>query len=151
MKKILLGAAALSVMFATSCKKNDDKSGPSSTFTLAGTSYTPSSVVKGTNLGMTALMGTDGTNAFYVLFSAAPTASGTYKIVENASANDQLQIVASSGQTNLYSSIDVSATANVTVNGGKITVTIPEISAERTNVSTAATDTVKISGTLIEN
>jgi len=151
MKKILLGAAALSVMFATSCKKNDDKSGPSSTFTLAGTSYSPSTVAKQSTGSVTVLMGTDQTNSFGVMFNTVPTANGTYKIMEDATAADEVQIVAANGQTTLYGSLDNTATATVSVNGGKITVTVPEISAERTNMTTMKTDTVKVSGTLVEN
>lgn len=151
MKKILLGAAALSVMFATSCKKDDDKGGPSSTFKLAGTSYTPSTVAKQSVSGMTAIMGTDNTNIFEVLFNTTPTASGTYKIVENPTAADELTVAAMSGTTAEYSGLSSTSTATVTVNNGKLTVVIPEISAERTNMTTMVTDTVKISGTLVEN
>lgn len=151
MKKILLGAAALSVMFATSCKKNDDKGGPSSTFTLNGTSYTPSTVMKQSVSGMTAIMGTDNTNTFEVIFNTTPTASGTYKISETASAADEITVAAANGSSTTYTGLDNSATATVTVNSGKISVVVPQISAIRMNTSTMAMDTVKISGTLVEN
>lgn len=156
MKKILLGAAALSVMFATSCKKNDDNnSNPSgtSTYTLAGTKYTPSTVTRGSSASAGSLTGLDMSgNSFSVMFQTLPTASGTYKIVSIApSAADEVSIMATSGTTSApvaYASLATSTTAAITVNNGKMTVVVPEISALRN--TNGAYDTVKISGTLIE-
>ncbi|PZF75020.1 hypothetical protein [Taibaiella soli] len=157
MRKVLLGAAALSVMFATSCKKNDDKSGPSgtSTYTLAGTTYNPSSTVRGTGGNLGSLTGLDQSgNSFSTTFQTMPTANGTYKIVTVApTAADEVAILATAvsgtGMAAYTSLATSAATATVTVNGGKVTVVVPEISAMR-SVNTVQ-DTVKISGTLVEN
>ncbi len=147
MNKLILGALALTVI-AASCKKSED-SGPTNTYSVNGTSHSPSTVVRQALInGLQAVEG-NGTSASQVLvsFKTLPTADGTYKVVSSADSANQVDITYQSG-ANLYDSYDKStANATVTVSGGKIKIVVPEIYLKS---STTANDSVKFSATLTE-
>lgn len=152
MKKIVLGAAALSLMFAASCKK-DDKSGPSNSFTVAGATFNPTYIARADAASRTSITGTDQTNSIIVQFNTVPMIGGSFKIVESVSADDEIQITAVTqvnGVKTAYQSIDDAGTANVTINNGKIAITVPGASIKRTDLNTAKSDTVTIAATLAE-
>jgi len=142
MKKILLSATALTLLFA-SCKKDDDK-GAGNSWTLNGTNYGVSTTQR-TATSLTATSG--GTSTVMFMFDALPTTSGTY-VIGGTGANS-MDILASTlnGTTpSLYSNTSVTANATVTVNGGKITINTPEIWVEG-----MSDDSVKFSANVIEN
>lgn len=156
MKKILLSAAALTVLFAA-CSKSDDDNNASSTWKVGGTSYTALTVSEDTSLLIGNLVAVSGTgnnvNSFAIIFdSAIPTANGTYKIVSSPDSSNEVSIWAintsGSSMTSYTSSDWANANATVTVSGGKVSVSVPEVWAINDD---NASDSVKISGSITQN
>jgi hypothetical protein len=165
MKKVLTMMAAALVLLTSACKKEDSAkeetttSGTgTNTYTLGGTTYTVVySGVTQTN-GKYNYIFADRTpaagmfNFLSVSFKTAPT-SGTYQLIslaDNApiSAANQCQIGASNNTTLGYGYIGTGAVnIDVVVTGGKIKITIPEISVIESATS-GSTATVKLSGTV---
>ncbi|PZF75019.1 hypothetical protein [Taibaiella soli] len=150
MKKILLGAATLSVIFATSCKKDDN--GPSNSFTLAGATYNPTIVSKSDAAGYSVLASTDQTNVYTIQFNIVPVIGGTFNIVDDVEADNQIKITAvtQGGVKSIYESIDNAGTANVTISNGKMSVTLSDALVKRTNTSSMKSDTVRTSAVLTQ-
>jgi hypothetical protein len=150
MKKLLLGAVALT-MLATACKKDDENGTPSNTITVDGNNYALIAT-NGFNVSGSTVMasGTSGTNAGTITLdfpgSAAPTA-GTYKIVSNDSTVGANQVsfaaaTTNGGTANLYESTGAgNVSATVTVNGGKIAISMPDAPAKQ---SIGGTNTVNV-------
>ena len=156
MKKILLSAAVLAVVF-TGCKKDDDNGGGTATnqWKIAGTTYTAVSNGVNSLLGTLIGAGMNGStgSSFSIGFNGltTPTTGGTYKIVsaDNLDADDEISVSASVGSgtgTAYQSTGNDNMTAAVTVNGGKVSVTVPEIWAKNMD----GNDSVKVSGNLTQ-
>ena len=158
MKKALLSMAAVATLF-TACKKSDDDNGGGTStnqWKIGGTTYTALAqngvALNGSTLAGTSASSTSGSVLWVSFGGAVPTTSGTYKIVETADAADEIDITAiagSAGSGTVYGSMDRTAnpTAAVTVTGGKISVTIPEVWAQN---AANANDSVKVSGNLTQ-
>jgi len=146
MKKILLATAAVALMF-TACKKDDDKNTtPANTWTVNGTTYTATSVTaNSTANSLTAIDAAN--NTISCVFTKMPTSSGTYKIVESASASDEVTIGSTLATSSIYLSKTEGKTAEVTVNGTKVSIKVPEIWAMK---AASTTDSVKITADLTQ-
>ena len=148
MKKLLLGAVALT-MLATACKKSDD-GGTSNTWKVGSSSYTATTVAGNGNggaYGVTASSGTDGIT--FTFNGAAAPASGSYKVVKALiPAAGQVSFIANKGTTDFYTPTgNDNISATVTNNGGKITVNMPNAWAK---TSSSATDSVQVSANLTQ-
>jgi len=133
MKKLLLGAAALTLMF-TACKKDDDNGTPANTFKVGSTTFTTNTVQTSGSTVIAA--GTNGSSGGSVTFSfpgtAAPVA-GTYKVVENATAANEVEFTAAStvGGNNFYGSTGAgTVNAVVSFDGTKIKISMPDAPAK---------------------
>lgn len=127
-QKAALAAATVALLTA-SCKKDDDNGGSSSnTWTVNGTNYTATNVVRQSQSGFTLLSATatsgSTSNSVGFIFSSTPTANGKVRI----GADNGVDIVTASGSTANYSTYDDSKVdASVTVNSGKISITVPDV------------------------
>lgn len=151
MKKILLGAAALSVVFATSCKKSDDNnSSPSNSWTVNGTSHSASMVTKTSTTGASTLTAADASgNSFIVVFKTYPTANGTYHVSGDIIPQNNTDVtIGVSGSTGQFFSLgNDNVNATITVNSGKVNVSLPDTWVG----SVTGTDSVKVNGNITEN
>jgi len=139
MKKMLLSAAALTLLF-TACKKDDNKNNNSSSWTLGSTSYTATTVVDSSG---TIIVGASN-GAVFLSTGASSFVTGSHKIVEWADSALQIDITAMTAAGAAFSSTDNhNVNADVTVNNGKVSVTVPEVWL--TNLM--GTDSLKFSGT----
>ena len=157
MKNLLLSAAALTLLFTASCSKSDD--GPGNSWSVNGVTY-------GTVIGTSQFGSVSATNVNTstgypyntILFdfngSTAPTA-GTYKVVaaDQVDANDEVSFSAqnatSQTDTKTYNSTgegDVKVT--VTVNGGKVSISMPTAKAQLVGGTDKVDVTANISQTL---
>ena len=149
MKKLLFGALALT-MLATACKKDDDN-GPGNTFKVNSTTLTTSSVQSS---GSTVTVnGTNGGATGGIIFSfpgTATPAAGTYKVVADATGANQVEFIAAlgAGTTGTFYSSTGTGTVNavVTINSGKITITMPDAPAK--NIT--GTDVVNVSANVTQ-
>lgn len=156
MKKLLLICSLFSIVFS-SCSKDDDKGSPSNGWKLGATTYNAAFVAR---IGSTTLSamdaipsgGSPSVNTLNVWFNALPTSGGTYRVVSygggmSLAANE---IGVSAGlfatSTTYVSTGSGAVDATVSVSGGKITVSIPEIWVKKTT----ADDSLKLSGTIVE-
>jgi hypothetical protein len=146
MRKLLLSAAAMTLLF-TACKKKDDNGTGNglgkNEWKIGSTTYKPltAQLVSGSN-GVLTGIGMNGTNSgtitFYFNDATFPTTGGQFKIVDNPNADDEILInVATSdmsANTKAYgSTANTNASATVTVEGGKISISVPEITVTNTN------------------
>jgi hypothetical protein len=148
MKKFLFGFAALALLATASCKKDDDTaSGPSNRIVVNGETLAVTSVSStGSIVAVTA--GSSSTTSSGLLMSfgtgTAKPSNGTYKVVSNADAADEVDITLIQGGNinNAYDSQDGS-NVNVTVgaDGGKMTIVLPEITMKKSGAS----ETIKVS------
>lgn len=155
MKKLLLGAAALT-MLATACKKKDDGGTPSNSWKVGSTSYTSMATV-GASMGslytVTASTG-NGTSTSLIGFTfsgAAAPAAGTYKVVGSSSpAAGQVVFTAASGSasgtTSYKSTGSDNINATVSVSNGKVSVSMPDTWAK--NIS--GSDSVKVNANITQ-
>ena len=156
-KRIL--AALLSFVLLISCSKNDDDETPvavTNGWKLGANSYTTVFAMRVATGGNTAVTAMDAiptgsssnVNTFIAYFSTVPTASGTYRIVSYPSALTATQVgIAAGGPNGTYVSTGAGTVdATVTVSGGKITVTVPQITVKKTN----STEELSASGTIKE-
>lgn len=152
MKKLILSASAMALLF-TACKKDDDNNGgggSSNTFKIGSSTYTSVNVIAASNGGVSTLSASDASgNGFAVLFTALPTASGTYTITDGlfpTSANEvTLMATRASDTTSFFATGTPAQTVNVTVSGGKISVTTPTVWAKELF---ATDDSVQISANI---
>ena len=164
MKKVFTVLAAALVLFTVACEKNDTKTeeaavaSASSSYTLGGVNYkVVYSGVTQTNNKHNYIFA-DRTpaagmfNFLSVSFKTAPT-TGTYQLISldgNApiTAANQCQIGASNNTTLGYGYVGTgTVNINVVVTGGKVKITIPEISVLE---SPSGNSNVKLSGTVQE-
>lgn len=148
MKKILFGFAAMALLATASCKKDDDTaSGPSNRIVVNGETLAVSAVgTTGSLVAVTA--GATSSNASAIWFSfgtgSAKPSKGTYKVVAMADAADEVDVslIRGGSLTNTFDSEDGS-NVNVIVgdDGGKMTITLPEITLKKTGT----TETAKVS------
>lgn len=168
MKKIIVGILSISVMFFASCEKKEDPapappsapttpSIPTDGWVLGTTTYT---TVYAGKSGANSLSAMDGVpsgsspavNTCNIFFETYPTADGTYSIVQYPSTSPlsatQVGITAGLHATSTsYASTGIDGiSATVTVTGGKVKVEIPEVWVK----VTGGTDSLKLSGTIIE-
>jgi hypothetical protein len=154
MKKIILSLLVTSALF-TACKKDDDNGGGTTTnqWKIGPNTYTASTgaTLQGDALANVASTASTG-SSFTVTFNTVPTTGGTYKIVGGVpSAADEVLITAGTGSLTSLSYYETSdnvsnPTANVTVENGKISVTVPSVWAKNITES----DSLQISGNLTQ-
>ena len=150
LKSILLAASAATLVFASSCKKDDDNNGGGTNrFTVNGTTYTPTSVTRTSTGGLNAItaISTSGStsNSVALYFDGAlPTSSTTVRVGDEA---NQMGILASFNGNSYYNQEFTNVNATVTVNGGKLTIAVPEVWV----VNFSGNDSVKFTANLIEN
>ncbi len=157
MKKLLFGALALTVL-ATACKKDDDSSTPANSWKVGTTSYTSVATTAsgaGTNYNLSAVQGSStSVNGITFTFngSAAP-AAGTYKVVNATSTLNANQVrftatVYNGTTATAYNSTGYdNINATVAVNGGKVSVSMPDA----TGKSITSSDSVKVSANITQN
>jgi hypothetical protein len=155
MRKLFLTTTILASLF-TACKKSDNNSNNntglnSGQFKVGATTY--SDVFLSSSLGyLSAISPTGGGLQMTFFQNTLPTTSGTFKVVTDADAADEIEIIASSnasGATKTYVAGNVSGqTATVTVSNGKYTVQFSDIDAA--NV-TNNTETTKVSANVSQN
>jgi hypothetical protein len=165
MKKLFIASFVFSVLLG-SCKKKEDatpapssSSIPSNGWKLGTTTYTSVVVAKSGPNSITAMDampsgGSPTANTFNVFFSAFPTASGSFSVVQYPSATPltatQIGVTAAIfASSSTYASTGTDGvSATVTVTGGKIKVELPEVWVKKTGAS--STDSLKLTGTLLE-
>jgi hypothetical protein len=159
MKK-LLTLVAVALLFLGACKKDKtEEVAASSTWTLGGTTYKSLITYKTTTSGgtpMTLINFYDATpsatvkvNALAMSFVESPSASATYQLVGvgQAKTAKQFEISAGTSAGLAYAYIGPAAVdVTITVTGGKVKVTIPEIAMK----GTTATPDVKLTATVQE-
>lgn len=159
MKKLLLGTLALT-MLATACKKDDDSSSSNAnTVSVGGTSYSTTSTggsVTVTGNTVTAA-GVNGNSlaaglTFEFPGSSAP-AAGTYKVVADttgtlaANTVSFYATVASTTGGTFYASTGTgTVNATVTVNSGKLNITMPDAPAKQVN----GTNTITVNANITQ-
>lgn len=151
MKKLLFTASALAVLFASSCKKDDDKGPASNTWKVGDKSYSGVAAIISETTNHIVTTDASG-NAFSVYFKTLPTEGGSYKVVGISDFmtldNDEVCIqaaVAGSGSSKVYSSTgDDNVNATVTVSGETISVTVPAVNTEDELMENSA----KVSGNI---
>jgi len=158
MKKLLLSAVMMTALFAA-CKKDDDDNGggtATNQWKINGTTYT--GITGGINASSGTLMGSglSGTNGgfFIVEFNGTtfPATGGSFKIVTDTAldANDEVVVSAVVGTMIGGASYTSTGTdgkmATVTVTGGKVSVTVPEINAQNDESS----EVIKVSGNITQ-
>jgi|GEM_PF-1988973 len=155
MKKLLLSTAAVALMF-TACKKKDDNGTGNglgkNQFKIGGTTYNAMAVT-----GMGGILAGSGNNGvsdvagFSIYFdnNALPTADGSYKIVDVANDPNELAIsvsITSNGNSQAWgSTASGNPDATVKIEGGKVTVSVPEIT-----VTGVSSETTTFSGNLTQ-
>jgi hypothetical protein len=168
MKKLLLSIVSAGILVA-SCSKKDDPAPTTPTTTtptiptdgwkLGATSYTSVVVARTGPNSISAFdavpSGSSPTsNTLNVFFSAFPTASGTFAIVQYPSASPltatQIGVTAAvTASSSTYASTGTDGiSATVTVSGGKIKVELPEVWVKKTG--SGSTDSLKVTGTVTE-
>ena len=157
MKNLLLLIAASLVLTTSACKKESTAQVTlSNSWTLGTTSHTTAFTSRINVNSMFAITAMDGVpqgsnptvNTCIVYFAAAPTASGTYRVVSYPSALTSMQVgVVAGGSTGTYTSTGTGAVdVKVTVTNGKIQAVIPELTVKKIN----ATEELKLSGSISE-
>jgi hypothetical protein len=162
MKKLLLCAAAMTLLF-TACKKNDDDNPVTglgkNQWKINGNTYTAAGVS-----GIAGILSATATNAngtdqssVIINFEATtfPTTGGTYKIVDIADAADEIDLTVTRTISGTTSAWDSKATGNPTATvavdaAGKITVTIPELTLAP-SPGTGTTGDATFSGSVTQN
>jgi hypothetical protein len=139
MKKILLGLCALSVLYASSCKKSDDNNTSSGGgLVIGGTSYSTTTagstfLVQGPQIAVAGVNNGLGASLSFTFGTTNTPAAGTYKIVDYNASPSATEVVVlgskiTSGQSQSYAS--TTSTGNsvtVSVSNGKYTVKMPEV------------------------
>lgn len=130
MKKVVLGLSVLAMIGGASCKKDEKKK--VNTWTLGGTEYSVVSAYS-TDGSMVVVDPSATTCSFDFEGTNAP-AAGTYKVVASksgvgAGVGEVVIYASKSGTGGIgYASTNAATkSATVTVNSGKITVSVPEI------------------------
>jgi len=130
MKKILFAMLISVILFATSCKKNNDAAG---SWTFEGVRYGAASAI----LTDTALVATSGTatnqgSTLTFIFPSTPTHSATYQVVNYTTQLDSAQLyirfINSSTSYYYFSTGNDNVTAKVTVSSsGNVSVSVPAV------------------------
>ncbi|HRO42774.1 MAG TPA: hypothetical protein PL009_08055 [Flavipsychrobacter sp.] len=154
MKKFLFSAACVTMLFAA-CKKSDNNSNKSglgnNQFKVGNTTY--SDVFLSSTFGfLSAVSPTGGSLQFRFNQDILPATTGTFKVVVNPDANDEIQIIALSnvgGTTKAYTAGYVSGqNATVTVTGGKFKLQFDNVSARN---QLDSTETVPVSANISQD
>ncbi|XZF13875.1 hypothetical protein ACTHGU_18995 [Chitinophagaceae bacterium MMS25-I14] len=132
MKKFLLGAAAFSLLFAVSCKKSDDNNSVGN-WKLGGTTYGATST-DSTTSGNTYVLYANDANANEISFTFNSTmpVTGTYKVVSFFSlfvtTGNNVAIQTLALPSTAYASTgNDNINASVTVNSGKVAISVPSV------------------------
>nr|WP_294944941.1 hypothetical protein [uncultured Mucilaginibacter sp.] len=143
MKKLLTLMAAALVILIAACKKDSTETPGDNSFTLGSATYKIGWTNNGLTSGGNTLiifsdkqpMGADPVlNTVNISFKTAPTASGTYQLVGVGAATTSKQFELSVGHlTDAYAYIGTSVDVQITVSGGKTTVTIPSVTLKSTS------------------
>jgi hypothetical protein len=127
MKRAILGLTVISLLFAASCAKNPT-SGGSWTFRGVGYNVTTCNVI-GDYIAASSSTNTNNTYFGGVAVSfpgtTFPASSGTYTVVDTIPIGNQVTILATVGGVNdtAYAALGgAGQTVNVTIAGGKVTV-----------------------------
>lgn len=125
MKKVLLSLSVLAMLGSVSCKKDDKKK--TNSWTLAGTGY--SVISANSSNGAFGVVDPSGTACTFDFEGVTnPPTAGSYKVVSGPSiGSGQVMISAIKGGVGYVSLNTNTQLATVTVSGGKITVSVPEI------------------------
>jgi hypothetical protein len=144
MKKLLIIAAAALLIFTGACKKDktEEPAKGKNTWALNGTEHTVAYTNKSETSGSTpttllifadAPFNAAAVNTLNFSFIVPPAASGTYQLVGVGAAKTDKQFELFAGSAaGAYAYIGTSVDIEVTVNSGKVTVTIPEIALKST-------------------
>jgi len=134
MKKNLILCSCLALLVLAACKKDhDDSSNSANTWTFKGTSYTAATVVY-VNAGGQANLSAAATgntatsgDGLAFLFITPPTTSGQMLITDTGDPNTIMVSHAkmSNSSTTFYANGETNVLANVTVSGGKVSVSFP--------------------------
>jgi hypothetical protein len=157
-KRIL--SALLSFVLLVSCAKSDDDETPVTTtagWKLGTNTYTSvfsMRVATGSNTAVTSMdaiptgSNSANVNTFIAYFPTVPTTNGTYRVAAYPSALTATQVgIAAGGPNGTYVSTGAGTVdATVTVTGGKLTITVPNITVKKTN----STEELTASGTIKE-
>lgn len=150
MKKLILAATAATLMF-TACKKDSNDETPENQLTVGSIVY-KDVYLSSLNNVLNATSPAGGSLQMKFHQFALPSQSGTFKVVVNPKASDEIQIIALSlvnGATNQYTAGYTSGqTATVTVNNGIYKVQFSNISARNVNDST---ETVMLSANVSQD
>jgi hypothetical protein len=130
MKKNLILYAYITFLLVACTKHNDSSNGSANSWTFAGTSYTAATVTyidagSVSNLSATATGSTaTSANGLVFAFTPPPTSNGQVLITNSNDPNTVLVGVSNlSGTTTIFYTNDVTTTsANVTINGGKVSI-----------------------------
>ena len=132
MKKNLILCSCLALLLGA-CKKDHDNDAKTNTWTFNGTTYTAATVVyvdagpqANLSAAATGNTATSGDGLTF-LFVPPPTTSGLMLISDTGDPNTIMVSHArmSNGSTDFYVSGETDIQANVTVNGGKVSVSFP--------------------------
>jgi hypothetical protein len=136
MKKMILGAAALALMF-TACKKKEEESKPSNFWKVGSNTYTALQVNSTGGGILTAATTENGGNSIGVTFNgnSLPTTGGTYIVKQTTTADNEVSVIATESSTAGVYTVG-SGTLTVTVNNGKVTVDMPASNAQYQGMTT---------------
>jgi hypothetical protein len=135
MKKVLLAAVLIGILFTISCRKDGSGAG---SWNFEGVNYSAASAIL--TSGQDSLIATSGSNTnqgstlmFY--FGALPTRSGTYQVVNYTAALDSNQLyirfINNTSSFYYFSTGNDHVNANVKVaSNGKISVTVSSVYLE---------------------
>ena len=154
MKKLLLSAAAIAFLF-TACKKKDDNGTGNglgkNQWKVNGTTFNAltAAAVQG-GAGTLIASGTNGgteVGSFTATFAggAFPGTGGQFKIVDVADATDEVSIMVGTNNTSgssakaWGSTASTTATATVSVDNGKVTISVPEITVTSASATPSST------------
>ncbi|RYD52117.1 MAG: hypothetical protein EOP52_08040 [Sphingobacteriales bacterium] len=148
MKKVLLGAVALTMAF-TACKKDDSPTTNDNTLKFSGTTYTYGGIgttflVNNSTVSVTGMNGSNAIGAFLSFPGNTAPAAGKYRVVSDDStlSAGQMSFLVSGSTTagTGYQSTGAgNVDATVSVNGGKYTIVVPDAEAKPISGSAAST------------
>jgi hypothetical protein len=161
MKKLLFLISTAVIIFTASCSKSSSDPSPTgnNTWTLGGTTHTVTFTNKGLTGGGTPStliifadkvpVGADpAVNTVNLSFKTSPTASGKYTLVGLGSTPNDMQFqLSAGGEGKAYGYIGANIDVDITITGGKVKATIPEVLLKST---TAGNPDQKLTATIFE-
>ena len=159
MKKAFLGFITLGILFGASCKKSSSSSTAGSgkgSWKVSSNTYNVSTVMAPASSGTWQLLASTGQSGASIytisfIFFKMPTITGNYHVVDGISGmGNEVQVISSningSSNTTYASTNTGNINATITVTGGKVSISMPDIWA--LNLLTP-TDSVKISANAV--